>query len=390
MIHLQRTLEVRSFDVEATTALTGQRPEYLAVARLAADLDRPIHARDVHRQLFGNLPENIGRIVLDRCVLLRLFDRPERGAPAVLSAAGRAALARGEILLAEEGLWRIYYLVDPLLGPRLVHALALREETSAQDVRDRLKQERSKQARNAGTAVPDPIRMAAGVNRTWHSVVDGRAFELHEIAPRGEEGPTGELQLHLDWSTASAVELALRGRLPVAAKDTLTVDRRLDVPRPCQAWSYDGLWLALAAYATKTPLEELSVWHKHTGQRVLPRPFATLDESTRRTARCDIEVPACRLGDLGDFEPTRLTTVIVVPRAEPDAQAWAEWLQWDELSTYVTPADLRAMATKIAARFPYHHPRPHDPEALLRRAMQGPADRKARYLLAPADLGLWS
>ena len=51
MIRLTRSVPVSAFDVVSTVAVGRKRPELLAVAKLAADLRRPIRAADVLREL---------------------------------------------------------------------------------------------------------------------------------------------------------------------------------------------------------------------------------------------------------------------------------------------------------------------------------------------------
>lgn len=390
MIRLQRSIDIKSFNLEATVAVAARRPEYLAVLQLAVDLQQALDARTVHRELFGTLPDSVGRIVLDRCVLLGLFERERPGAPAHLSESGRAALASGDILIAEEGLWRIYYLDDPLLGRRLVHALPLHDKTTAQHVRNEIKA-RSREARSVGASLPPLIKEASGEGVTWLSLVDNRAFEIREPATRGEDGPTGPLRLHLDWSEDRAIDLALRGKLSLGDRQSTAVDQRIELPGHVQSLTYNNLWIALVSHASGIPAEELSRWQNHTGKRFLPQAFRDLvDEAIRRTMQRDLEIPGIDFKLLGAFEPTRLTGVPVVPRGNADAQEWAAWLEWDGLSTYAIPAVLRARSTEIAARFPYHRPSLRTPDALLAHAAKNPRDRKAQFLLAPADLGLWS
>jgi len=121
MINLHRTVTVTSFDVEATVAVARERPELLAVARLAKDLDRPIDGADVSTQLLGRLPEHVGWRVIERCVDLGILERARWSGPASLSVRGGFALEFGAILIPEEGTWRFYLLEDPLVGSPLVH-----------------------------------------------------------------------------------------------------------------------------------------------------------------------------------------------------------------------------------------------------------------------------
>ncbi|WP_434424247.1 hypothetical protein [Nannocystis pusilla] len=285
-------------------------------------------------------------------------------------------------------MWRIYYLDDPLLGRRLIHAMPLREEGTAQNVRDELKQKR-RQVRSTGTSTPALIREASGEGSTWLSLTEGSAFEVHECADRGEAGPTGALRLHLQWPEDQAMQLALRGKLPLGDKLAAPVEQRIDVPEHVASLTYDELWRVLVGFATRIPLDELTTWRTHTGKRLLPQVFTELPEATRRTMRRVVEIPAHQHPDLGTFEASKLADVFVVPRGEADAQQWAEWLEWDALTTYAVPTALEARASEIAARFPYHRPKLRTPDALLKFAAGNPANLKSRFLLAPADLGLW-
>ena len=108
MISLTRTVPVSSFDVEATVAVGRDRPEFLAVARLAADLDRPIDARDVLRELLGARPDVLGWRVIERCVALGRLVRAGTDGAAALSEPGRIALGHGQVLVPEEGIWRFF------------------------------------------------------------------------------------------------------------------------------------------------------------------------------------------------------------------------------------------------------------------------------------------
>ena len=120
MIRLSRHISISCFDAEATVAVARQRPEFLAVARLAADLGRPISSRDVLRELLGPLPEVLGKRVIERCIGLGLLEiTDQKNDEAALSEAGRLALEHGEVLVPEEGVWRFYLVDDPLVPTNL-------------------------------------------------------------------------------------------------------------------------------------------------------------------------------------------------------------------------------------------------------------------------------
>jgi len=392
MIQLERNVEVRIFEAEATVAVGRERPEFLAVARLAADLQKPLDGAIVARELLGGLPPQTGWRVIDRCLALGLLERESRQGPIHLSESGRRALEQGAVLVPEEGVWRFYLIEDPLIDVPLVHVARL-ESRNAKEERDDIYKAKKEGARAPqGVSPPGPLARREFHGRFLTSVVAGRGFEVREVAPRGELGPPSSLRLILQWRPEGAPQLALRGHLPGARERTHErVDHQMIAPSACGSTSYDALWRALVSSARRVPVDELERWQSATRRRYLPVPFdASLTEPSRRTHSLDLEVPATNLGALGRFDATRLSGIELVPRSEQDAQAWAEWLQWDGLARYVTPPALTEQAQQIARRFPYHRPRLPDAAALLSRAIGSPLEPRSRFLLAPSDLGLWS
>lgn len=392
MIQLWRDIAVSSFDAEATIALGRDRPELLTVARLAADAGRPITGRDVARELLGGLPEHVGWRVIDRCVNLGLLVQRGDGGPAAITESGVSALEHGQVLVPEEGAFRFYFVEDPLLPSPLLHVAPIRLP-NAPDTRRELRQARDRGERpTPGTRVPAVL---AGVrSRTvLQSVVNGSMFELREAATVGEAGPGASIRLDLRWEPTNAPALHVTGALvaPGDEKAQMKADIKLEVAERLGGLTYDGLWGALVEFATKVPSSTLEQWRQLAKRRVLPLAFSAVSDDAKRTFSRDVAVPAVRFGKLGDFQPTRIQKVEVVPASQADAQEWCSWLQWDAVTRgYATVPDLDAAAAAIRARFPHHSPRPMTAAELLQRAHRERADRRSWHLLAPADLGLWS
>jgi hypothetical protein len=393
MIRLERTLTVQSFDLEATIATGRERPEFLAVARLAADIGRPLHGKDVSTELLGNLPDHVGWRVIDRCVALGLLERQGHQGPAALTNSGVVALEHGQVLVPEEAAWRVFLADDPLIDSPLLHVCRL-DTPSARDTRAALPYGRKGEPRprpSSGAAPPPALLQAAQQGRTHVSVAAERTFQVRELAQRGEPGPSGQLQLIVEWAENAKPIVRLVGRLPAASSGSAPeVDRLLGQPSALAGATYDDAWTSIVATDCPVSINEIRDWLARVRQRLLPRAFdGSLTEAARRSLRTELDVPPLNLGTLGRFDATRLENVALVPRSDGDAQAWAEWLQQDAIGDYVTPEQLRLMATEVARRFPHHQPRLAAPEALLRQAQQNPTAPRAHYLLAPADLGLW-
>ncbi len=388
MIRLTRSVSVSSFDVEATVALGRERPEFLAVARLAADLGRPIGARDVLRELLGPRPEVLGRRVIERCVALGLLDAVGNTDVASLSDAGRLALAHGEVLVPEEGIWRFLFVQDPLVPTALIDVQHVQTEPVRKE-RAAAKAAQSKGQRlELPSNAPDVVKRSCdGSPRT--SARNGHLFQLLRLSDKGSSGPAGDLRLTLTWEGEPSLRLS--GRLPSQGdeEENTPIDAVMDLPDVVRRWSEDVLWKALVAQATRISREHLDLWQNAAQKPVVPLPFPSLPEAARRSFRHDLEVPAPDLPGLGRFDRTALKNVDVVPASPTDAQAWLSWLQWEAINDYVVPAQLERAGAEQRARFPLHQPRVMSAQELLHKAYAERGER-SWFLLAPYDLGLWS
>jgi len=406
MINLHRTVTVTSFDVEATVAVGRERPELLAVARLAKDLDRPIDGADVSTQLLGRLPEQVGWRVVERCVDLGILERSGWGGPASLSRVGDFALEFGTILIPEEGTWRFYLLVDPLVSSQLVHCERLdppRANEDRNELRSAPRDSRGRQRPPKSDRVPPPITAALSDSTIARSIANSTSFQLLSL-PRntgGASGPEATLRLELAWPENSAPTLKLRGQWPLPEppsharqrkqRESTLINTMLPLPENVASVPYEEVWFVLAAFGGKADLAITREWFKRTGRRLLPSAFDALDDGARTTHRRDLPLPAFDLGpEFGKFESTTLAGVDLVPHTKDDAQRWAEWLQLRLLNDYATPTTLATMNEEILAKFPDYLPRLPSAQALLDAACERPLDPKSRFLLAPADLGLWS
>lgn len=388
MIRLTRAVSVSTFDVEATVAVGRDRPEFLAVARLAADLARPIGARDVLRELLGPRPDVLGRRVIERCVGLGLLEPVGKNGDARLSEAGTVALNRGQVLVPEEGVWRFFVVDDPLVPGAVIHAERLQTDSA------RKERGVAKDARTRGERPPQPARPPELLRQSVGAVPressqTGHLFQLLALGEGGTPGPAGEVRLLFSWDAEPSTRLL--GHLPSddAVPAAKAIDAPVQLPELVGRLRYEGLWKALVARGAGTSVEELDRWRTVAGGPVVPAPFLSVPEAARHTFRRDVDVPASDLDGLGRFEPTVVKDVHIVPASGSDAQAWLEWLQWEAINDYVTPTLLDARRSEQTARFPHHQPRALSSTELLAKARAERGDR-AWFLLGPSDLGLWS
>lgn len=388
MIRLQRTIRVSTFQAEATVAVGRDRPEFLAVARLAADLGHPIGGRDVTRELLGKLPESVGWRVIDRCIGLGLLVRDGHRGPAALSDSGRQMLEQGAVLVPEEGSWCFYIVDDPLVPGSVVHVERIDTE-DAKAERKHLKERGRGNLPGSGNRLPR--RLVESKDTLLQSVASGQAFELRDLSERGENGNSSGMLLVLSWEVGQDPAVRLEGRLDSEQRGAgRRIDHTLGSVPALRAWSYDTLWADLVSRATGASDEELLAWAERIGAHVLPTQMSQWPDAARRTFLADLDIPSGSIHGLGSYEASKLAGVSLVPRTDDDASIWAEWLQWDSIDRYLTPQGLAEMSQRVLDRFPLHRPWLPDPEDLLERARREPRTPRSRFLLAPADLGLWS
>jgi hypothetical protein len=411
MIKLHRSVIVRTFDLEATVATGRERPELLAVARLAHDLGRPLSGPDICRQLLGGLSEVVGWRVLERCIDIGLLVRTGVRGPAVLSEGGAQALASGQVLVPEEGAWRFYIVEDPLVTAPVVHCerlILVNAEDERKNLKHAPKDSRGRAQRPTNDPIPPALLGLFDRQAVISSVVDGHVFQIRQLPQtrRGAAGPKdGKLELQAAWTPSQPPTLHLRGQLAPPddprppkrdgtteprARGPLRLDRSLAVPSGAVAIQYDDLWIYLAAVGSNIEPAEVRRVCQRGGRRLLPARFEPLDDGARVAMRRHLPIPRPNCGQhLGTFEDMSLTDVELVPYSDADAQSWAVWLQRREITDYVTPERLQTIEAAVLARFPVHRPRLRAPRELLDEARSRPLERGARFVLAPSDLGLW-
>lgn len=382
MIKLKRAVECKTFDVKATIAVGRDRPEFLAVALLANDLDRPISGEDLSEHLFGDIYE-LGERVLERSVSIGLLKWSEESGFAYLSQAGKKAIEQEKVLISEEGIWRFYYLDDPLIRDRLIHFEHV-EVPRAWEERRNLRRETQ-----LNNSVPTPEFLKHHKEHTFTSAVDGTPFMLQDISKEGENLSSEELTLYTRVTLDKKLDITLQGELNSPSRNDypLPVNQYFDPPEDLLPITYNEVRIELATQGS-------GVTPREYGEEnlVVPVPFdERLDTAARNSMRMDIQVPDPDLSNLGlgRFETTQLKEVLIEPDTSEDAQQWSRWLLLNGMNDYKTPELIREDEQEIHRKFPKHQIQPVDPYDLLGEACASTGKAWSRFLLAPYDLNLW-
>lgn len=403
-IHLTRTILVHTFDTQATVAVARHRPEWLAVVRLAKDFGGEITADQVSQELLAGLP--VGQKVIQRCNALGLLEVIPDTSSARLTPLGESSLERDQVFVPEQRLWRFYYAADPLLRQPLLHIEPL-ESGSASDERREMQEARRTGSQRLVESDNCPKLICENCEVLVSSAVaGGSAFIIKQIAASGHSNQAGQIVLSLEWAVGdSSPSIHLTGSVPgpeqpkteKKSATPLRIDHQftsqfeslLSESRP----TFNSLWIQLAAYAAAIDTNVLGRWLFKAKRLVLPRSFSPVDEPALRHFMQDLrvpEIPADLLPELGAFDGTVLKQVDLVPASEDDAQSWASWLLRDGITEYVTPEKIAALTESVRARFVFHSPALPAPQEVLTSFVNQPEDPRARFVLAPHDLGLWN
>jgi hypothetical protein len=411
-IQLQRTISVQTFDAPATIAIGRKRPEWLAVARLAKDFGGEIRAQQITRELLVGVSPVVGNRVIERCVALGLLEQsPEerKAGVARLSKMGEDALGAGHVFVPEERNWRFYFATDPLLEQALLHIEPL-DIGSAQNERNVIREERrqGRGVQDDGEQCPDCLNDAQAAAGVIHSIVEqSPSFVLITAPQRGTWADEQSVRLHLTWAQSGPPTFRLIGNIipPQRRPDknekptppqSLSVNLALTIPERISHLKHELIWMELAAYGTNIDTQSLREWRQRAGRLVLPTNYSECTPAARNSFHKDITIPEIPSGlpgtmeHLGHFDPSKLTKVELVPRTDSDAQQWAEYKLRESLTEYATPAKLKMLAEDARQCFSFHSPSLPTPEAMFESALANPSDAKARFILAPYDLGLWS
>ena len=383
MIKLKRTVECKTFDVKATVAIGRDRPEFLAVALLANDLDRLISGEDLSEHLFGDMYE-LGERVLERSVSIGLLKWSEESGFAYLSQAGKKAIEQEKVLISEEGVWRFYYLDDPLIRDRLIHFEHVKVPKAWEERRN-LKSREPRPNNSART--PEFLKHLK--EHTFTSAVDGTPFMLQGISEEGENLSSEKLTLHTKIIPDKKLDITLRGELksPYRNGSPLLVDQYFYPPEDLLSVTYNEVLAELAIQGRGVAPREYG-----EGNLVVPVSFdERLDMAARNSMRIDMQVPNPDLSNLGlgYFETTQLKEMSIEPDTSEDARQWAKWLLLNGMDDYKIPELIREDEQEIHRKFPNHQIQPIDLCDLLEEACASTDKTWSRFLLAPYDLNLW-
>jgi hypothetical protein len=302
---------------------------------------------------------------------------------AQLTELGEVMVKSSRILMPEQDLWRFYLVDDPLVPNPLVHLERVKAEPAHHVVS---KAKKGEEISGRGDTTPSLLKELVNGHAS-RSLADSTLRQVQEVSAKGKSQEWGTLELHLNWLPETQPRVSLSGRLQGAKNPAL--DQAM-TGSLLPDWTYEDLWIKLAAKASDSLVGDICIIREKFGLLAIPGWFDALDSQERKSFEKTLRTPEIELDSIGVFSPSMLQQVSLFPENETEAQRWCEWLQFEQITNYVTPDQLRDQAQKVLGKFPFHQPQPLEPDAIMVQALSRSNDPAMRHILAPADLGLWS
>lgn len=336
---LTRSIPIHVTRFAGEVAQEEERPELMPFLLMARD-HGAITARDAAGHLLGAAQgrEQIARRLLETLERTGAMARRQDGKTWALTEAGREALEKEEVFIAERGDWEVWHADDPLLPHGLIHLAVAEEPRAGEETRRDAPQRR---------ASPPHATLDALKGLPLAPIMGGARRRIDELPDQVEprEGKTAQLI----WDVA-ARRLALK-----------LDGRSCDLPAPVlsHAETFDAL-LEAADLASR--------WD--SDREVLRRAFPDLSDAARRSMIEDVDfagrsgrrsirpgqlaedlpgpipVPGC-----GAFDPTTVRGVSICASTQAHAEDWATWRLLDAMDDIASARRFAAWREQASESF---------------------------------------
>lgn len=311
-IILQRTIDVRCWNVLGMIAKSSKRPELMPVLFRARERSQT-SAEDVAEHLF--FEQRSRRVVAQRLlhIAVRYGLLAENDRSFTLTEAGAAALASEQVFVPEHGSWTICASNDPLFDSPILRVDPWNEPTALDEVRGKGKENGGREF----VDVPRTLLESAGRVATPPGS-GGALLRIDELDDKAE-AVDPDAALRLVWNVGER-KMRLEGTLRGARLNTV-----LDAPSiaPEAVWQYllesKGLW---------------SGWDP--ARNALLVGFHETKDRERESLLRDLAIAAPTLAELGKFDAVTIQDVPLHARTATEAGHWAAWRLEARLTDYAT------------------------------------------------------
>jgi hypothetical protein len=326
-IILKRELITDTWLIQGEIARAVSRPELNCVLQYLKDYPNST-AGQCSGHLFG---DEIGRkVVADRLLNIassyRLVEA-ERGTYRLTNTGG-VALQKEQVLVPEDGCWKVCVCNDPLLPHKLIsiepHKEPSASSTGLNKNRDKLA-EREKNLKRVSKSVLSIVKLQA------EPITGGNEVRIDKIEYKGEQLEPQGTKLNIEWDITGGVFLIKKGKELVDRQKVNPIERKivLNVFLQCE-----GLF---------------DHWDEQSETLMVNFDEATNAERVSMERAVKISTP--EIHSMGVFDPLILPSITINTRSTRDAKEWAMWRLKNSTNMYASSEKYEIWKEKALAPF---------------------------------------
>lgn len=326
-IILKREIKTETWLIQGEIARAESRPEIHLVLQYLKDYPNASSV-ECAEHLFG---DKIGRrVVADRllkkCLSLGLAESNRDQYR--LTESGLIALEKDQILVPEDGCWRISVCHEPLLPHPLLTIEAHTEPSAASIGRGKNRKELDERAKRL-VEVSQLVKDVRGLK--VEPIGGGSEVRVDKIELKGERILSQGKTYYIEWNViAGNVDVKL-GKALIFSHNVKPIKREIVLEKLLESESL------------------LEQWDKQA--EVLSVEFECTDDSERLNMTCNLEIERPFFEERGFFNSIKLPNIRITALTESDAREWAEWILVKNINMYATNSKYQVWREKALEPF---------------------------------------
>lgn len=326
-IILKREIKTETWLIQGEIALADSRPEINCVLQFLHDYPNTSSA-ECSEHLFG---DKIGRrVVAERLLnICRLYGLAESSRDQYrLTESGLIALEKDQILVPEDGCWRICVCREPLLPHQLLTIEAHIEPSAASIGLGKNRNELNERAKRL-VEVPQLVKDVRGLK--VEPIGGGSEVRIDKIELKGERvSPQGK-PYYIEWSLTDGNVNVKRGQDLISSFLIEPISRQQVLKVLLHS---EGL---------------LEQWDEQT--EILSVVFENTTEAERIKMKRSVSVNRPSVLKFGSFDDMKLHNISISALTESDAKKWAEWRLEKNINMYATNSKYQVWREKALEPF---------------------------------------
>lgn len=326
-IILKREIKTETWLIQGEIAQADSRPEINCVLQFLHDYPNE-NSAECSEHLFG---DKIGRrVVAERLLnICRSYRLAESNRDQYkLTESGQNALEKDQILVPEDGCWKLCISDEPLL-PHPLLTIEEHSEPSAASTGLGKNRHSLKERADKLSNISKSIKAVIGLQE--QPIGGGKEVRIDNIEPKGESVSSPEKQYYIEWNVTDGNVDVKRGKDLIFSHKVEPIKREIVLKELLESEDL------------------LEQWDEQA--EVLSVEFDSTDDSERVNMTCNLEIERPFFQEIGVFNSIELPNILITALTETDAKEWAEWRLEKNINMYATNSKYQIWREKALEPF---------------------------------------